>query len=259
MNERNTALSELPDGVTLEDLLIPLRAALSTCHDTDWSLRQFKTHITHALAALQPAAVSAEREACARLCDARGVKFHSESPFAAECHGLAEAIRARGDSAQQATPDLQAVCRYISDVLAGDAPSGEKHIARTIMHLLPLEQAVAARQATPEPVALGPLAKRNIYDAIRGAYDLGYNDARNARTVPGDSAPGYDGRSVEEDHGSALFNILSKRLKPATPEPVEHKCRHCGVTTITHPHFGPDPVQVFAIDVRGVPEEVLHD
>lgn len=105
MNERDTALSELPDGVTLEDLLIPLRAALSTCHDTDWSLRQFKPHITHALAALQPAAVSAEREACARLCDARGVKFHSESPFAAECHGLAEAIRARGDSAQQATPE----------------------------------------------------------------------------------------------------------------------------------------------------------
>lgn len=76
------------------------------------------------------------------------------------------------------------------------------------------------KQATPEPLTLGPLAKRNIYDAIRGAYDLGYNDARNARTVPGDSAPGYDGRIVEEDHGSALFNLLSKRLKPATPEPV---------------------------------------
>ena len=76
------------------------------------------------------------------------------------------------------------------------------------------------QQATPEPLTLGPLAKRNIYDAIRGAYDLGYNDARNARTVPGDSAPGYDGRSVEEDHGGALFNLLSKRLTPATPEPL---------------------------------------
>lgn len=31
------------------------------------------------------------------------------------------------------------------------------------------------------------------------------------------------------------------------------------VTTITHPHFGQGPVQVFAIDVRGVPGEVLHD
>lgn len=79
--------------------------------------------------------------------------------------------------------------------------------------------AFADEQATPEPLTLGPLAKRNIYDAIRGAYDLGYNDARNARTVPGDSAPGYDGRSVEEDHGGALFNTLNRRLA-ATPEPV---------------------------------------
>ena len=79
--------------------------------------------------------------------------------------------------------------------------------------------AFADERATPEPLTLGPLAKRNIYDAIRGAYDLGYNDARNARTVPGDSAPGYDGRSVEEDHGGALFNTLNRRLA-ATPEPV---------------------------------------
>lgn len=57
------AMPELQEGATLEDLLIPLRAALNTCHDTDWSLRQFKPHITHALAALQsaqPAAVSDE-------------------------------------------------------------------------------------------------------------------------------------------------------------------------------------------------------
>ena len=45
-------LPPLPDGVTLEDLLIPLRAALETCHDSDWSLLQFKTPISHALAAI---------------------------------------------------------------------------------------------------------------------------------------------------------------------------------------------------------------
>ena len=45
-------LPPLPDGVTLEELLVSLRAALETCHDTDWSLRQFKTSISHALAAL---------------------------------------------------------------------------------------------------------------------------------------------------------------------------------------------------------------
>lgn len=33
----------------------------------------------------------------------------------------------------------QPICRYISDVLASDAAPGEKHIARTIMHLLPLD------------------------------------------------------------------------------------------------------------------------
>lgn len=51
---------------------------------------------------------------------------------------------------QPAAPSLQPACRYISDVLAGDASSGEKHIARTIMHLLPLEQAMQAAPAVPE-------------------------------------------------------------------------------------------------------------
>jgi hypothetical protein len=70
-------------------------------------------------------------------------------------------------AAQQSTLCLQAVCRYISDVLAGDASSSEKHIARTIMHLLPLEQAVPIQQAeaqqpaTPEPVvSRNPFASR---------------------------------------------------------------------------------------------------
>lgn len=126
-------------------------------------------------------------------------------------------------------------------VLPDYLPKLETYSSATVANLFSSWKAGAAwlraslpapQQATPEPLTLGPLAKRNIYDAIRGAYDLGYNDARNARTVPGDSAPGYDGRSVEEDHGGALFNLLSKRLTPATPEPVKHKCRHCGVTTI---------------------------
>lgn len=67
-------------------------------------------------------------------------------------------------AAQQSTLCLQAVCRYISDVLAGDASSSEKHIARTIMHLLPLEQAVPIQQAeakTDKPAAVrNPFASR---------------------------------------------------------------------------------------------------
>lgn len=53
--------------------------------------------------------------------------------------------------AQPAASSLQPVCRYISEVLAGDAASGEKNIARTIMHLLPLEQ--AALGTHPQPAA----------------------------------------------------------------------------------------------------------
>lgn len=67
--------------------------------------------------------------------------------------------------------------------------------------------------------SLGPLSDRAVKDAIRSAYDLGYNDARNARTVPGDSAPGYKGRDAERDHGGALIHALSQRLAaPAAQE-----------------------------------------
>lgn len=87
----------------------------------------------------------------------------------------------------------------------------------------PTTQPVAVPDRVPMTPAdvLGPLEKRNIFDAIRCAYDLGYNDARNARAVPGDSAPGYDGRSVETDHGGALFNTMNRRLSEA----------HHGITT----------------------------
>lgn len=86
---------------------------------------------------------------------------------------------------------------------------------------------------TAAPAAtLGPLNDRTIMDAIRGAYDLGYNDARNVRTVPGDSAPGYKGRDVEADHGGALIHTLSRRLAaPAAQEAagtVYVEARECG-------------------------------
>lgn len=80
----------------------------------------------------------------------------------------------------------------------------------------PAQPAVPESADSVAPVQLGELAKRNVYDAIRGAYDLGYNDARNARAVPGDSAPDYEGRSVEADHGGALINSLNRRLRSAT-------------------------------------------
>lgn len=80
------------------------------------------------------------------------------------------------------------------------------------------ELGIQMQPAHQEPVALGALAKRRIFDYIRGAYDLGYNDARNARAIPGDGAPGYKGRDVEADHGSALLHALEAITSP----PAQH-------------------------------------
>jgi hypothetical protein len=87
--------------------------------------------------------------------------------------------------------------------------------------------AIRARLEQPEqePVALHAMAKRRVFDAIRGAYDLGYNDARNAQAIPGDSAPGYKGRDVEADHGNALMHALERYTIPpaAQPAPVQEE------------------------------------
>ena len=81
-----------------------------------------------------------------------------------------------------------------------------------------LEEAIAEQQAA-EPGALGPLARRRVFDYIRGAYDLGYSDARNAKAVKGDGAPGYKGRDVEADHGGALLNALNAQV---TQQAADH-------------------------------------
>lgn len=89
--------------------------------------------------------------------------------------------------------------------------------------------AAPTTQAAPQPAVqqggdggtdIGQLGRRTVLDAIRSAYDIGYSDARNARTYPGDSAPGYKGRDVEKDHGGALIaklNALAARPHPAAP------------------------------------------
>lgn len=96
---------------------------------------------------------------------------------------------------EPAVPSLQPACRYISDVLSGDASPGEKHIARTIMHLLPLEQAMQAQPAVPEDVARNAeryrwlrdmasqdwLHRNHNYQNLRGAaFDAAIDAARKA-------------------------------------------------------------------------------
>jgi hypothetical protein len=78
-----------------------------------------------------------------------------------------------------------------------------------------IKEAIAQIAIGQEPVSASPMNKRRVSDAIRGAYDLGYSDARNAQSIPGDSAPGYKGRDVEADHGSALINALYPAPAPA--------------------------------------------
>ena len=95
-------------------------------------------------------------------------------------------------------------------------------------------RAPAAPQAG-EAEKLAALAKRNIFDAIRDAYDLGYNDARNAKAAPGDSAPGYKGRDVEEDHGGALFNTLQRRWLASQPMSREGGQPHLKVVLTSFP------------------------
>jgi hypothetical protein len=83
-----------------------------------------------------------------------------------------------------------------------------------------------------KPVALHAMTKRRIFDAIRGAYDLGYNDARGARAVHGDSAPGYKGRDVEADHGGALISALERyTTQPAPAQPAQQEVT---VPDLTH-------------------------
>lgn len=78
----------------------------------------------------------------------------------------------------------------------------------------------AAQPAQPVAVPTGrldELDKRRIFDAIRDAYSLGYIDARNSKAIPGDNAPGYEGRKVETDHGNALIRSLEARRQSAQP------------------------------------------
>lgn len=87
----------------------------------------------------------------------------------------------------------------------------------------------ALRGAVP---ALNAMAKRRIYDAIRGAYDTGYSDARNAGARAGDSAPGYKGRDIEQDHGGALLSAINTQLA-AAPQPERHDELRCAVGNCT--------------------------
>lgn len=85
-------------------------------------------------------------------------------------------------------------------------------------------------QPQQDPVVFGAVAKRRVFDYIRGAYDIGYSDARNAKAKNGDNAPGYRGREVEKDHGDALLGALQATTAPPQRQPLtlEYIDQHIG-------------------------------
>lgn len=56
---------------------------------------------------------------------------------------------------------------------------------------------------------LNNVQERWLKDAIRDAYDAGYNDARKHGAVTGDSAPGYRGREVERSSGKHFAQAIN--------------------------------------------------
>jgi hypothetical protein len=140
---------------------------------------------------------------------AAGVNVHCQITVADLSKGLyaAAALRQAIEQAEQAQPyaDKAAMFAHMKDRIRIDPVTGNVGIGTP--------------PQAEQPVALGPVAKRRVSDYIRGAYDLGYNDARNAKAVPGDGAPGYKGRDVEADHGGALLHALES-LAPPPRQPL---------------------------------------
>lgn len=158
-----------------------------------------------------PMCISRERDEEARLIETQRDELRTVNA------GLVQAAR----QALEALEQLQGGCTDSNDG-TGEAITVWCPEAITALREA-LEAAPEPAAVGQEPVALGPLAKRRVFDYIRGAYDLGYNDARNARAVPGDNAPGYKGRDVEVDHGGALFNAL--RACITAPQPARQPAR----------------------------------
>jgi len=90
-----------PNGVPLEQWGRPapdLQAELDATNRQVEILSDALAESRREIDALVALARADEREACAKVCDDRAFQFFSESPFFVEMHGLADAIRARGNT-----------------------------------------------------------------------------------------------------------------------------------------------------------------
>lgn len=84
---------------------------------------------------------------------------------------------------------------------------------------------------------LNAAQERWLKGAIRDAYDAGYNDARNNKAVPGDSAPGYKGLEVERKSGRHYADAINNWSEAASSAGLQFvqdsECKQgkCGYTT----------------------------
>lgn len=87
--------------------------------------------------------------------------------------------------------------------------------------------------STPAPVShvRGEVGDQFVKDAIRSAYDQGFNDARIPLNLPRDNAPGYRGKDKSEE---IAIDVLTRLRRLPAPEPHSE-----GVST---PSSTPPPV-----------------
>lgn len=98
--------------------------------------------------------------------------------------------------------------------------------------------------------------KREHFEQIRDGvkteeYRL-FNDywrRRLTREWP-PSIPGDEGKIVVNRHYDRIILTLGYPRRDDGSRRIIRPYRWYTIKTIVHPHFGPDPVQVFAIDVR---------
>lgn len=72
--------------------------------------------------------------------------------------------------------------------------------------------------SSPVTQSVGEIGERFIRDAIRSAYDQGYNDARLPLNLPRDNAPGYRGRDKSDEIAADVLARLHRLPAPETME-----------------------------------------
>ena len=132
------------------------------CFSNEFGLEaKYSLEFARAVLALRPVAQQAEPVHAAPVVEPTDEQImEAAEPFGEFMYGdaqggkriaFARAVLALRPVAESEPVAWRPVSRYISDVLGSDAAPSEKHIARTIMHLLPLDAALNAPQ--PAPVA----------------------------------------------------------------------------------------------------------